>query len=403
MTTDDKAEGGASRSRAVAYGKRLAVVVLVVYGSLWWSYERFYDAFGIRPDDVGTTAAGGVTDVFSAILRLGVWLLFAVMVLGLVPVMVITMWGYVVDDRRARGIRKAHGSPRVLPVIVPCGVAAAVTIVAFLTFGRWAFAATVGVLIAAIGMYLATFRSVTVTQELGSRSVVVVFVVLAGSLCVTLWSYDKFVGRLFAAIVTAPVLLGMGAWSLAAEGTDYRLWPKSPQDLKADVAPPSSIDRPTSSAPAQDGNDRSPRRSSALAHRLRWSRAWWDYRERWVVHVGEAFVAVAIVALLYVDLPTDVAEVGRRVRDDNLNCQVPAVRAPLPFHLDLVGVRALPATFKYPYTATQPHVIDALYLGQANGFVVAYSSRLPKGVVLLPAATTRVEIHPRVPNCPGVH
>jgi hypothetical protein len=84
---------------------------------------------------------------------------------------------------------------------------------------------------------------------------------------------------------------------------------------------------------------------------------------------------------------------------------VPAVRAPIAgVHLELIGVRALPATFTYPYTAAigGPRVsVDALYLGLANGFIVAYRPQGGEGL-RLPAATTTVTIKAE-PDCPGVH
>src|SRR5438445_6714526 len=120
MTNDEGTEDGASglsvgatkgagregskstRPPSVAdFGWRLAVLVAVAYGSLWWSYERFYNIFGITPDDVGAMGSGGVTNVFTATLRLGLWLIFVVIVLGLVPVVAVAMWGYVADHRLA--------------------------------------------------------------------------------------------------------------------------------------------------------------------------------------------------------------------------------------------------------------------------------------------------------------
>ena len=161
---------------------------------------------------------------------------------------------------------------------------------------------------------------------------------LGVTLAFTIGAYKTFAGRPFAAIVGALVLCAMAAWSSAAKqhritgGTGARKF-----------------------------------------------RRWLEQRWRWVLHVGDAFFVVAIVGLLYVDLPTDVAEVARRVRDADLTCKVPAVRAPLPgVHLDLIGVRAFPATFNAPYASAlngPRGSIDALYLGQANGFIMAYRPR----------------------------
>ena len=110
--------GGSESTRPLSvadFGWRLAVLVAVAYGSLWWSYERFYNVFGITPDDVGAMGSGGVTDVFTATLRLGLWLIFVVIVLGLVPVVAVAMWGYVADHRLAENTAEGSGSRRGVP------------------------------------------------------------------------------------------------------------------------------------------------------------------------------------------------------------------------------------------------------------------------------------------------
>src|SRR5947209_8788396 len=77
---------------------RVVLMLGFAYASLWWSYERFYSGFGVSPQDVGLTPTGGLSDIIGAIVRLGLWLALALLVLGLLPVLAVSAAGFVIES-----------------------------------------------------------------------------------------------------------------------------------------------------------------------------------------------------------------------------------------------------------------------------------------------------------------
>jgi hypothetical protein len=91
---------GGKTSWFAALGVRVVLVLGVAYVSLWWSYQQFYSVFGVAPEDVGFTPSGGLGDIIGAVLRLGLWLSVALIVLGLLPVAVVGAVMYAIERKR---------------------------------------------------------------------------------------------------------------------------------------------------------------------------------------------------------------------------------------------------------------------------------------------------------------
>src|SRR5258707_904862 len=65
---------------------RVVLMLGFAYAASWWADQRFYSHFGIAPQDIGLTPSGGLSDIIGAIVRLGLWVALALVVLGGLPV-----------------------------------------------------------------------------------------------------------------------------------------------------------------------------------------------------------------------------------------------------------------------------------------------------------------------------
>jgi predicted nucleic acid-binding protein len=78
--------GGSNTTKVVTIA--LAAFGLA-YACLWWSFQRFYGAFGVSPQDVGLSPSGSAADLPGAALQLGIWLLLALTLLAVVPALAV--------------------------------------------------------------------------------------------------------------------------------------------------------------------------------------------------------------------------------------------------------------------------------------------------------------------------
>ncbi len=140
---------------------------------------------------------------------------------------------------------------------------------------------------------------------------------------------------------------------------------------------------------------------------------WWSARQRWLLRISDLFLVLAVIGVLFVDLPGDAHDVATTLLKDagtGHECKVPSVGAPVGrFRLDLLNVRGIPAKFA---VTTLPHGLpsrrpfDGIYLGSANGWIVIYQKITDsKGSVLrIPTSSgTSIIVDAGLPNCEGVH
>src|SRR5262249_38786420 len=112
---------------------------------------------------------------------------------------------------------------------------------------------------------------------------------------------------------------------------------------------------------------------------------WWNARQWWLLRASDTFLVAAIVGVLFLDLPNDaqsVAETARAASNSANACEVTAIGAPTRlFELDLLTVRAIPATFAVD--SLPPGVLadgqtppfTGLYLGSADGLLIVYQKQ----------------------------
>jgi hypothetical protein len=115
---------------------RMLLMLGLAYAALWWSYERFYDPFGVAPQDVGLTPSGGLSDIIGAILRLGIWLALALILLGLLPVIAVSASAYVVENDPVKNWRKDR---HVWVASLIALLAAAASVVVYVWLTGWPF------------------------------------------------------------------------------------------------------------------------------------------------------------------------------------------------------------------------------------------------------------------------
>lgn len=253
------------------------------YAASWWADQRFYSAFGIAPQDIGLTPSGGLSDIVGAIVRLGLWVAIALIVLGLLPVIAVSAAGFSIEaPKQGRGRR-----------IAATVLAVAAGIVAFLAYG-W----------------------------------------LAG------WIYAGAAGFV--------LLLAVFVW-----------WTFS------------------------------------------------ETRAGWALKVLDAFIVVAVVGLLLVDLPDDAAGAAACVVD-NPSLAVKGINAPIGFvHLMLLDVYAQPATITWigsqPPVGIDQNPFSGVYLGTSNGTAVVYRPGSPARLVRFPAGDVTVTLNPRGKTCKQAH
>jgi hypothetical protein len=85
---------------------RIVLMLGFAFASSWWSYQQFYSHLGIAPQDIGLTPSGGLSDIIGGIVRLGLWLALALIVLGLLPVLAVSATAYA-SETGAGGRRRA--------------------------------------------------------------------------------------------------------------------------------------------------------------------------------------------------------------------------------------------------------------------------------------------------------
>jgi hypothetical protein len=337
---------GGKTSWLAALAARVVFVLGVAYVSLWWSYQQFYSVFGVTPDDVGFTPNGGLGDIIGAVLRLGLWLTVALLALGLLPVAVVGAFTYAIEKSW-----DTRGEPN-----GPIAVLRAVR--------------------ESLRLGPVTSPPDTKTKNnSGRKSGTAVWVAtLIGVLVLAglAWLYVSITGWIYASVaISLIVLTGLGWWSLAT------------------------------SIPVKRADRHKPK---GFAVR------WWTARQWWLLRVSDVFLVVAVVGVLFIDLPMDAHEVATKLlaRANTQNeCKVPAIGAPIDwFELDLLAVHALPAKFaveKLPTGLPTERPFGGIYLGTANGSLVIYR-KTTKQVLRIPTASgVSIRIDAGLKGCPGVH
>lgn len=141
--------------------------------------------------------------------------------------------------------------------------------------------------------------------------------------------------------------------------------------------------------------------------------SWWSARQKWLLRISDFFLVLAVIGVLFVDLPGDAHDVATTLLKDAATkneCKVPGLGAPLGrFRLDLLNVRGIPAKFavdKLPAGLPSRRPFDGIYLGSANGWIVIYQKiNESKGRVLrIPTSSgASIIVDAGLPNCEGVH
>jgi hypothetical protein len=330
-----------------ALGVRVVLVLGVAYVSLWWSYQEFYSVFGVAPDDVGFTPSGGLGDIIGAVLRLGLWLSVALIVLGLLPVAVVGAVMYAIE--RKRDTRDGPHGP-----------------IADLKAAReWLRGETVQ----------STDEATSEPRTPWKSRIAVWAVTIGGAffLAVLVFAYGKLIGWIYAGVVIALIVMITFGWG----------------SLGASV--------PVEKAAAGD---------TPAGFTVRW----WQARQWWLLRTSDIFLVVAVVGVLFIDLPRDAHEVARKLlaRVNTVReCKVPAIGAPIDwFELDLLGVHALPARFAadtLPKGLPEERPFSGVYLGTANGWLVIYR-KTTRQVLRIPASSgISVRVDAGLKGCPGVH
>jgi hypothetical protein len=357
---------------------RIVFALGLAYVSVWWSYERFYGQFGVAPQDVGLAPSAGFGDAIGAILRLGVWLSAALLVLALVPGVSLTAVGFILES---------HDRPRQWGVSLVGGVVCLAG-----TAAAWAVWLHTSPLVVTIVLGAALVSLVLVWGSIRDRSS------WANHRRFWIASTTAFVGGgttavayvwLTSSYVTVAIAVGtVGAvvWKHTASAETGRARQEPAHMATADehvVTVPDAM------------RQHEPRFAEWLPRRITWS-----------LRAFDVFTVVAIVGLLFLDLPGDAAEAGSCVRTGN-DRSVRGIGAPFSYvHLTLLDVYAQPA--KITWNAPPPPVempagsIDATYLGTANGWVVAYEHAPPE-LLRLPAGSVTVEVHPTAHTCSAAH
>jgi hypothetical protein len=139
---------------------------------------------------------------------------------------------------------------------------------------------------------------------------------------------------------------------------------------------------------------------------------WWNARQWWLLRASDTFLVAAIIGVLFLDLPNDaqnVAETARAASDTADACEVTAIGAPTRlFELDLLTVRAIPATFAVDslppgvLAGGQTPPFSGLYLGSADGLLIVYQKQAHR-ILKVPSNGVTVVIDANMKGCPGTH
>lgn len=343
---------------------RVVLVLGLAYVSLWWSYQHFYGVFAISPDDVGLApSGGGLGDVFGAVLRLGLWLSVALLALGLLPVFCIALALYAFERTREGGTTASMQTTEE---------------------HRGASAGT-----ADAGAEAANDTGIPAAREsrtsrlsdprLLVKSGGAVLLALA-LLAVVFAANAKIVTPVYAGVVVTLVVgVTLLCWYLAGSHP----------------------------VPAQTTKMRT--RTKTPSFEIRW----WTTRQTWLLRMSDLFLVLAVIGVLFVDLPGDAHDVATTLLKDagtRKECKVPGVGAPFGrFRLDLLNVRGIPATFAVaalPRGLPSRRPFDGIYLGSANGWIVIYQKiDDSRGRILrIPSSSgASIIVDGRLPNCDGVH
>ena len=343
---------------------RVVLVLGLAYVSLWWSYQHFYGVFAISPDDVGLApSGGGLGDVFGAVLRLGLWLSIALLALGLLPVFCIGLALYAFERTRERGTtvptQAAQEHDRASAGAADAGDEAA----------------NDANDPAARETSKSRLRDPLPLVKSGG-AVLLALVLLA----LVFAANAKIVTPVYAGVVVALVVgVTLLCWYLAGSHP----------------------------VPAQTTKTRT--RTKTPSFEIRW----WAGRQTWLLRISDLFLVLAVIGVLFVDLPGDAHNVATTLLRDagtTKECKVPGVGAPLGrFRLDLLNVRGIPATFA---VATLPRGLpsrrpfDGIYLGTANGWIVIYQkvSESRGRILRIPSSSgASIIVDGQLPNCDGVH
>lgn len=124
------------------------------------------------------------------------------------------------------------------------------------------------------------------------------------------------------------------------------------------------------------------------------------------------FLAVAVIGIALLDLPSDADEAGACASNLSKHQAVGELNAPIPvpgLHLPILDVHAQPAHLTW-LTTNPPRGIppDVVYLGQSNGTVLVYFHKATGAKTIprtsrIPAGDVIVSIKDGAKSCPGVH
>jgi hypothetical protein len=354
----------AKTSLLAGLATRVVLVLGLAYVSLWWSYQHFYGVFGVSPDDVGLApTGGGAGDVFVAVLRLGLWLSIALLALGLLPVVCIGFALYAFERRKQRDGRAAG----------PADADAAAS-------GQHRF--PVGPTQRS-GQAAATPKSslagwiARLFPERGRRTKSAAGLLLAIVSIVAIFIANAFfVDHHYAAVVVVLVVVITVACCVAA-----------------------------TKAPIANGGGK--------AQPPHFASRWWAARQPWLLRASDLFLLLAVIGVLFVDLPNDahkVATTALKMAGTPDACKVPAIGAPIGrFRLDVLSVHALPAEFAVatlPAGLPSQRPFAGIYLGTSNGWLVVYEklSKTEGRILRIPTSSgVSVIANAKLGNCPGVH
>jgi hypothetical protein len=339
----------------------LAIVLAALglaYACLWWSYQQFYEQFGVSPQDVGLTPTGSASDIAGAALQLGIWLLIVVAVLTFLPVAAVT----VVTAAWEGTVREIR--------IAAAAVAAVASLLGLTAFLYWRLVHHWAGELISLTIAAAVFALLRILVPLIGKTAAAAVAVLVGlTAFLYWWLVDNWVGLILLTIAAA--VFALLRVLLPLLGDVYAAEPGEPASVEAKV----------------------------VAAGIGWA------TPRLALIVA---LATAVVGMTFLDLPTDAAEAGkcaRRYIPHQSAESVPVLNLPIPgLHLPILSVHAQPANLKWLPGSKPARITDTnvIYLGEAGGSVVVYN-RQAQTTRRLPAASVVMSVNTKAPKCGGVH
>jgi hypothetical protein len=311
----------------------------LAYACLWWSFQRFYEPFGVSPQDVGLSPSGSSADLPSAALQLGIWLLIVLAILAVVPTLAVAA----AEIASTPGELKADA--------------------------RFVWGTAVALMAGSCALYWLLVGHVQGLVTIAAAAAV--FAVLQHGL----------------PRVLRP-LTGGATLSTNPEGAEQ----------KREPSPAAS----TPEAADKEKSEPSSPQADFVARRLEQIGAPTSLASRVRLAFG-IFLTAAVVGIAFLDLPDDAAEAGAcaakgRKAVPGLNVPLPHIHLPILS----VHAQPAELTWLTTEPGQGIHASRVVYLGQAGGAVVIYDAA-SKRTSRIPAGTVIVTVNTRVHNCPSVH